>query len=62
MQQILFASTAGRTELNKLAVMFGAGHLVTHTMQPTYKLSQIVEALTRMSASGVLGKIGIEIE
>jgi len=49
----------GKTELDTLASLFDAGKLQSHTMSPTYSLSEVPQAFTRLLSHGVLGKIAI---
>jgi len=49
----------GKEELDTLANLFDAGKLQPHTMSPTYGLSEVPQAFTRLLSHGVLGKIAI---
>eukprot|EP00656_Telonema_subtile_P025199 TRINITY_DN27297_c0_g1_i1.p2 TRINITY_DN27297_c0_g1~~TRINITY_DN27297_c0_g1_i1.p2 ORF type:complete len:182 (-),score=34.83 TRINITY_DN27297_c0_g1_i1:86-631(-) len=51
----------GADEFAALAGWFAQGKLQARTMQPTYTLEQIPEALTRLRGHGVLGKLGIRL-
>lgn len=52
-------STAARKELDTLKGLFESGKLQPRTMQPTYSLSEVAEAFTRLRSSGVLGKVAV---
>jgi alcohol dehydrogenase len=45
--------------LNALAQLFDAGKLLPHTMSPTYSLSEVAQAFTRLLSPGVVGKVAI---
>merc|ERR1719345_66709 len=49
----------GKEELDTLANLFDAGKLQPHTMSPTYGLSEVPRAFSRLLSHGVLGKIAI---
>lgn len=49
----------GPEALNILAKLFDAGKLQPHTMSPTYGISEVPQAFTRLLTAGVVGKIAI---
>lgn len=51
--------TAGTKEMDELKGLFEAGKLTARTMQPTYNLSDVPAAFTRLRSHGVLGKIAV---
>jgi len=51
--------TAGTKEFDDLKELFEAGKLNARTMQPTYNLSEVPAAFTRLRSHGVLGKIAV---
>merc|ERR1712224_358821 len=51
--------TAGTEEMDELKELFEAGKLSARTMQPTYNLSDVPAAFTRLRSHGVLGKIAV---
>lgn len=54
-----YGNGSPRQGLDELAALFDAGSLSPRTMQPTYGLSEVPQAFTRKTSSGVLGKIAV---